>query len=74
MGKNITIADVLKLSVTDRLQLVEDIWDSISSFPETISLTDSQKQQLDSRLDAYHRDPNSALPWKEVVDQIRQSA
>ena len=34
--KQITVADALTLSVPERIQLVEDIWDTIATEPEAI--------------------------------------
>lgn len=36
-------AEVLELSVTERVQIVQDIWDSIAVVPESIALTDGHK-------------------------------
>jgi putative addiction module component (TIGR02574 family) len=51
----ITTTDLLELSVSERIQLVEDLWDSIVAVPESIQLTEAQRQELDRRLDAYHQ-------------------
>ncbi|OGP88314.1 MAG: addiction module protein [Deltaproteobacteria bacterium RBG_16_47_11] len=59
-------ADILRLSVSERIQLAQDIWDSIVEVPDSVPLTDEQKAQLDRRLDAYHRDPNAGSPWSVV--------
>ena len=67
----LAIADVMRLSVSERIQLVEDIWDSIAEFPETVSLTDEQKAELDRRLDAYHLNPDAGAPWGVVRERIR---
>lgn len=64
--------DILNLSISERIQLVEDIWDSIVELPEAVTLTDDQKRELDNRLDAYHRDPNKGFPWKEVRRRIQK--
>ena len=64
-------ADVLRLSVPERIQLVEDIWDSIAEMPEEVGLTDEQKAELDRRLDAYHRNPDEGSPWGMVRERIR---
>ena len=64
-------AEVLSLSVAERIQLVEDIWDSIAEVPETVSLSDEQKAELDRRLDAYHRNPDEGSPWGMVRERIR---
>ena len=63
--------DILTLSVPERIQLVEDIWDSIAEAPEQITLTDEQKSQLDRRLDAYHSDPHGGSPWDVVRERVR---
>jgi putative addiction module component (TIGR02574 family) len=64
-------ADVMSLSVPERIQLVEDIWDSIAELPEKVLLTDVQKAELDRRLDAYHQNPNEGSPWEAVRERIR---
>ena len=64
-------ADVLSLSVPERIQLVEDIWDTIAEVPEEIGLTDEQKAELDLRLDAYHQNPDEGSPWGMVRERIR---
>lgn len=64
-------ANVMNLSVPERIQLVEDIWDSIAEVPEAVPLTDEQKGELDRRLDAYHRDPGEGSPWGMVRERIR---
>ena len=64
-------ADVMSLSVPERIQLVEDIWDSIAELPEQVLLTDAQKAELDRRLDAYHENPDEGSPWGMVRERIR---
>jgi putative addiction module component (TIGR02574 family) len=64
-------ADVLNLSVPERIQLVEDIWDTIAEVPEEVALTDEQKAELDRRLDAYHQNPGEGSPWCMVRERIR---
>jgi len=64
-------ADVLGLSIPERIQLVEDIWDTITEVPEEIGLSEEQKAELDQRLDAYHRNPGEGSPWDVVRERIR---
>lgn len=71
MAAPVSIADVLNLSVAERIQLVEDIWDSIAAVPEALPLTDEQRKELDRRLESYHRDPVAGAPWEEVRERIR---
>ena len=70
----ITTADLLELSASERIQLVEDLWDSILAVPESVQLTDAQKQELDRRLDAYHQNPDAGSPWELIKERIRNRA
>jgi putative addiction module component (TIGR02574 family) len=70
MSKN----DILKLSVSERIRLVEDIWDSIREVPEAVELTEEEKEELDRRLEAYHNNPHAGSPWKTVKERIQHGA
>ncbi len=70
MRNEISMANILKLDVSERIQLVEDVWDSVAAVPEAIPLTDKQKKELDQRLAAYHSNPSVGSPWKEVKKRI----
>jgi putative addiction module component (TIGR02574 family) len=64
------IRELLKLSVAERLELVEAIWDSIAASPEALPMTDAQKRELDSRLAEYQARPESGRTWEEVRDSL----
>ena len=66
-----TISDVMSLSIPERIQMVEDIWDSIAELPDEIPLTKEDKAELDRRLDAYHQNPSEGSPWGMVRERIR---
>ncbi|HUT54681.1 MAG TPA: addiction module protein [bacterium] len=68
--KKISMADMLDLPVEDRITLVQDLWDSIAEVPEKVALTAEQREELDRRLDAFHRDPEAGSPWEEVKARI----
>ena len=68
--KQITAADALTLSIPERIQLVEDIWDTIATEPEAIELTEEEKRIIDERLEAYHRNPDLGSPWEDVYKRI----
>lgn len=67
MGK----ADILRLTISERIQLVQDIWDSIAEVPDSVLLTDEQKAELDRRLDAYHKAPTVGSPWAVVRERFK---
>jgi putative addiction module component (TIGR02574 family) len=65
--------DFLSLSVAERIQLAEDIWDSIATEnPEAVALTPAQLQELQARLDAHEQDPSTAVPWEQVRSELFQ--
>ena len=64
--------DIAKLSPEERLELLEQLWDSLS--PEAVPMTDAQKEELDRRLDELDREGPVGIPWNEVLDRIRNRA
>jgi putative addiction module component (TIGR02574 family) len=62
--------ELLQLPVPERLQLVEDIWNSIADAPEALALTDDDKQLIDERLASRQMDPAAGFPWQEVYERI----
>ncbi|MFQ5965934.1 MAG: addiction module protein [Candidatus Scalinduaceae bacterium] len=68
--EKIKVTDTLKLSIPERIQLVEDIWDTIASETESIELTENEKKIIDERLEAYHKNPDEGSPWDEVYKRI----
>ena len=70
MSEHISMTDVLKLPVEERLRLIGEIWDSIEAVPEPVILTEAQRKELEARLEAYRREPNKVIPWEEVKARI----
>ena len=68
------LSEILQLTIAERIQLAEDIWDSVAAFPEAIPLTDAQKEELDRRLQAYDKNPNEGISWDELKNRLRKSA
>jgi putative addiction module component (TIGR02574 family) len=66
--------DIASLSPEERLQLLEQLWDSLSETPEAIPMTDAQREELDRRLDDLDREGPVGIPWNEVLDRIRNRA
>ncbi len=66
----VSLADVLELSVAEKIQLVEDIWDSIAARTQPLSLTQAQREELDRRLEDHRQHPEDGSPWEEVKKRI----
>jgi putative addiction module component (TIGR02574 family) len=55
-----------RLSVEDRLALLQEIWDSLAADIEQAPLTEAQRQEVDRRLAAHRANPQAAIPWEQV--------
>ena len=63
-----------KLPVAERIQLVEDLWDSIArSHDEDLPIPEWQKAELSRRRREHLKNPESAKPWSEVKRAILDS-
>jgi len=65
------LPDISRLSRDERLQLLEILWASFEEHPRELPLTEAQRSELDSRVEAMNRDNELGLPWEEVVSRIR---
>ncbi|MBS0194653.1 MAG: addiction module protein [Proteobacteria bacterium] len=63
--------EFLALSIAERIQLAEDIWDSIvAETPDAAMLTAKQMQEMQRRLLAHDKDPASAVAWDQVRAEL----
>jgi putative addiction module component (TIGR02574 family) len=67
-----TDLSISKLSVSERIQLAEDIWDSIAADTGEVPLTDAQLVELDRRLGDLERDPGAGESWDVVRTRIEK--
>jgi putative addiction module component (TIGR02574 family) len=58
------------LTLSEKIQLVEDLWDSIAAEAERLPLTEWQKKELDRREAEYLRDPSLASTWEDAKQRI----
>ncbi len=56
-----------RLSVAERLILVEELWDSIAA---ATPLTDAQRAELDRRLADHKAYPDDVVSWEDVQSSI----
>jgi len=66
----VSAAETLNLPISERIQLVTEIWDSIAEFPEEIELAPSTRKLLAKRLVAHRANPDDGSPWQEVKHRI----
>lgn len=66
------IKDILKLSVNERIHLVQTIWDSIAIDTEESGISEEHKKILDERLEAHKNNPNDVVSWDEVKRSVKK--
>ncbi len=66
-----TAVSVFELSASEKLQLVEDLWDDLAATPSEIPVHDWQKQELARRKANLMSHPASGLSWDEVKRRVR---
>lgn len=61
-----------RLSIAERLQLVEDIWDSIAEDADTttLPLSDAERAELDRRVAEMEANPSRGELWDVVRARI----
>jgi putative addiction module component (TIGR02574 family) len=64
------LAEVLKLSPTDRLQLIEALWDTLSD--EHIPVTPEERALLDVRLADLEANPSDQSSWPDVRARLER--
>jgi putative addiction module component (TIGR02574 family) len=59
------------LSVEDRLNLAQQIWDSIAQEVNRLPLSPAQQKEVDRRLAGHRANPQAAVPWEQVEAEAR---
>ena len=66
-GPNTSIFD---LTPSEKLQLVEDLWDDLASTPEVVPIHDWPKEELARRKANLMKNPASGLTWEDVKNRV----
>jgi putative addiction module component (TIGR02574 family) len=71
VSMNTEFTQVFELTLSEKLQLLEDLWDSIAQAPEQLPVLDWQKEELAQRKAAYLQNPDSGSSWEAAKERIR---
>ncbi|MEM1156962.1 MAG: addiction module protein [Verrucomicrobiota bacterium] len=55
-----------ELSTQDRLELLGEIWGSLSNDADALPLSEAQKTELDHRLKLMETDHDRGIPWEKA--------
>ena len=67
------LAKAAKLSVDERIELVEAIWDTVGPDLEAVPLPESHRAELDRRLEDLEDDPDAGSSWEEVRARLERA-
>ena len=65
---------LLQLSVAERIELVQDLWDSVAMESATQVLSPSEVAEISQRLAEHSAQPLGVVPWSEVRRSLGLSA
>lgn len=67
--------EILGLTLAERIQLVEDLWDSIAAeAPESLGLSNEQLAEVKLRVEAHAHEPGAAVSWEQVRAELKRDA
>ena len=66
-----SIDEIKQLDITERIILVEEIWDSIAKEQDSVGLSEYEKSILDERLAALKSNSDNLMSWDEMKAKIR---
>ena len=71
MQMSTNTSSVFDLSPSEKLQLVEDLWDDLAATPEVVPVQEWQKKELSRRKSNLMKNPGSGLSWEELKRRVR---
>src|SRR5437016_2431620 len=62
--------EIFDLPSAVRVEIAQELWESVIEHPETLSLTAAQKNELERRWRAFEQNPDDGKPWEELKKSI----
>jgi putative addiction module component (TIGR02574 family) len=62
----VTVSELLHLSPAERIQLAEDLWDSVAAHPGQVEISQEQLAELERRLAELDDNPEAGESWEQV--------
>jgi putative addiction module component (TIGR02574 family) len=59
-------SEIFELPAADRVEIAQEIWESVVDHPEALPLTSAQRNELERRWRAFERHPDEGEPWEDV--------
>ena len=62
--------DIQRLSPSEKLALVTELWDDLAAHPADIPVTSEEIGELDRRMEEYRKDPTQVTTWEAIKQRI----
>ncbi len=66
-----SIDEIKMLDISERIMLVEEIWDSIAKDQDSVGLSEHEKEILNIRLISLENNPDALMSWDKMKSKIR---
>lgn len=64
--------DLAKLSVDERLELMDELWASLQPEADSLPMTEWNAAEIRRRLEAFEKDGNRGRPAEEVFAELKR--
>jgi len=68
---SVNLSQFSHLTLPQKLELVEALWDDIAASPDELPIPGWQKEELDRREANLRANPDSVVSWEEAKRRIR---
>jgi putative addiction module component (TIGR02574 family) len=65
------IKEIKKLSIAERISIIGEIWESIDK--GGLSVTDSQKLEIQERIERYKKGETKFFTWDEIMAELNKA-
>ena len=72
--KSDLLEDVKALTVAERIELAEAIWDTVAEDAgiDVLPVSEAHRQELDRRLEDLDENPSAGSSWEEVRSRLKR--
>jgi putative addiction module component (TIGR02574 family) len=66
----VPLEEILELPTDERVEIAQQIWESVFSGAQAVPLTEAQKEELERRWRAFQQNPDEGEPWEDVKKSL----
>jgi len=59
-----------EMSASEKLLILEELWDNVAEQPSDVPVPDWQRQELERRYQEHLANPSADSPWPEVRERL----